>query len=108
MTVDLSEKKEIKSISLGCHQDIRSWIFYPKFVEYWTSSDGINFNYHGKKHSDFPDNIEGSYHIDYTLEIKKTKARYIKIKAKNYGLCPDWHLGAGGKTWVFADEITIK
>ena len=108
VTVDLSEKKEIKSISLGCHQDIRSWIFYPKFVEYWTSSDGVNFNYHGKKHSDFPDNIEGSYHIDYTLEIKKTKARYIKIKAKNYGLCPDWHLGAGGKTWVFVDEITIK
>ena len=35
-------------------------------------------------------------------------AKGIKIKAENYGICPDWHLGAGGKTWIFVDEITIK
>ena len=31
--VDLSEIKKIKSISLGCHQDVRSWIFFPKKVD---------------------------------------------------------------------------
>jgi hypothetical protein len=93
---------------LGCHQDIKSWIFYPKFVEYWTSIDGVNFEYQGKKKASFPDNKEGSFHKDYILSIKNIRARYIKIKAKNYGLCPDWHLGAGGKTWIFVDEIIIN
>ena len=106
--VDLSETKKINSISLGCHQDVRSWIFYPKQVEYWTSNDDINYDYQGKVFPNFSDKIEGSFQKDFTIKLKELKARYIKIKAKNYGVCPEWHLGAGGKTWVFVDEITIK
>ena len=106
--VDLSETKKINSISLGCHQDVRSWIFYPKQVEYWTSNDDINYDYQGKVFANFSDKIEGSFQKDFTIKLKDLKARYIKIKAKNYGVCPEWHLGSGGKTWVFVDEITIK
>ena len=58
--------------------------------------------------ANFSDKIEGSFHKDFTLKVKNLKTRYIKIKAENYGVCPEWHLGAGGKTWVFVDEITIK
>ena len=36
-----------------------------------------------------------------------TEARYVKIQLNNYGKCPDWHLGAGGDTWIFLDEIEI-
>ncbi len=36
------------------------------------------------------------------------QGRFIKIKVKNYGVCPDWHLGNGGDTWLFLDEITIE
>ena len=106
--VDISKVKKINSISLGCHQDVRSWIFYPKQVDYWSSLDGENYTYQGKVLANFPDNIEGSLQKDFKLNIKNLKARYIKIKAENYGICPDWHLGAGGKTWIFVDEITIK
>ena len=108
VVIDLSETKKINSISLGCHQDVRSWIFYPKQVEYWTSNDDINYDYQGKVFANFSDKIEGSFQKDFTLKLKDLKARYIKIKAKNYGFCPEWHLGAGGETWVFVDEITIK
>ena len=45
---------------------------------------------------------------NFKLNVTNLNARYIKIKAENYGVCPDWHLGAGGKTWIFVDEITIK
>ena len=34
--------------------------------------------------------------------------RYIKVEAKNIGICPDWHKGAGEKAWIFVDEITIE
>ena len=70
--------------------------------------DDKNYTYQGKVLAKFPDNIEGSLQKDFKLNIKNLKARYIKIKAENYGVCPDWHLGAGGKTWIFVDEITIK
>ena len=106
--VDISKVKKINSISLGCHQDVRSWIFYPKQVNYWSSIDGKNYTYQGKVLANFPDNIEGSMQKDFELNVTNLNARYIKIKAENYGVCPDWHLGAGGKTWIFVDEITIK
>jgi hypothetical protein len=28
--------------------------------------------------------------------------------AINKAVCPEWHLGAGGKAWIFADEVTVK
>ena len=36
------------------------------------------------------------------------EARYVKVFAKNVGLCPDWHVAAGNKAWLFVDEISIK
>ena len=45
--------------------------------------------------------------IDLLKKINK-KARYIKIIAKNSGNCPDWHKGAGEKSWIFADEIVVE
>ena len=54
------------------------------------------------------DHDEGSFINNYALTLSNTKAKYIKVTAENYGICPDWHLGAGGKTWLFVDELIIK
>ena len=35
------------------------------------------------------------------------EARYVRVVAKNFGVCPDWHLGKGGNAWIFADEIEV-
>ena len=38
---------------------------------------------------------EGTFTKNFTHFINgNIKARFIKIKALNYGLCPSWHLGA--------------
>ena len=42
------------------------------------------------------------------IEFPKTTARYVKIKAQNINVCPEWHKGAGGKAWLFIDEIVIE
>ncbi|MEN8121858.1 MAG: hypothetical protein ABFS35_16025 [Bacteroidota bacterium] len=34
--------------------------------------------------------------------------RYVKVLAKNQNHCPDWHSSAGGKAWLFVDEIVIE
>ena len=55
----------------------------------------------------FPDDKEGTFTNDFTFNKYKINARYVQIKAANYGVCPKWHLGAGGKTWLFVDELLI-
>jgi hypothetical protein len=36
------------------------------------------------------------------------QARYIKIKATNFGKLPEWHQGFGGDAYIFVDEIEVK
>ena len=53
--------------------------------------------------------VNQQFWFDYNFS-KSTKARYIKVMAKNYGDVPKWHVGApfDGKAWIFVDEIQIK
>lgn len=106
--VDLGEIKELKKVGAGFLQDIRSWIWMPKEIEMALSTDGRNFRTVAKFASEVPDDQEGSIVRDYVQELSRQKARYVRLRAQNYGVCPDWHLGAGGKTWIFADEIIIE
>ncbi|MCD6347789.1 MAG: hypothetical protein J7L96_10250, partial [Bacteroidales bacterium] len=57
--------------------------------------------------NDLSDNLKGAFIKEFKLDVWRT-ARYIRIKAKNRGVCPVWHKGAGGKAWLFADELIIE
>jgi hypothetical protein len=107
--VDLGKVKQINNVKISFLRDQRSWIFLPKDLKILTSSDGVNFNkYHNFKFN-LPTNTDDIKikTIDFS---KSTKARYIKVMAKNYGDVPKWHIGApfDGKAWIFVDEIQIK
>jgi len=106
--VDLGQISTINTISIGCLQDIRSWIFYPRNVEFYISNDGEQFELVEKINNTFPDTLDGSFINDYIAQLNDLKARYIQVKAENYGYCPAWHLGAGGKAWLFVDELIIE
>ena len=107
--VDLKNPTKINSISVGALQDIRSWIWFPKEVDFYVSKDGKEFQFVDKKAHVFPDNDERSMtHVFESKLSKSTFGRYVKVVAKNYGKCPNWHLGAGGDTWLFFDEIRIN
>jgi hypothetical protein len=106
-TVDLGTIKPIDYLAIGFLQDIKSWIFYPPQVEFLVSEDGQDFRSIGIINNTFSDEEYGSFHQDFATQVN-VYARYVKVKANNYGVCPDWHLGAGGVTWLFADELIIK
>ena len=88
--------------------NIRSWIFFPTKIEIFTSTDGKIYTLISSITNTFSDNLEGTFTKDFTFNKYPVYASYIKVKAENYGVCPEWHLGAGGKTWLFVDELTIK
>jgi len=106
-TVDLGREKQVKEISMGFLQDIKSWIWYPTEITFEVSNDGENFQILPTIKNDFPDNQYGSFTRDFSVAVNST-IRYIKVTAKNYGECPEWHLGHGGKSWLFADEIVVE
>ena len=58
----------------------------------------------------FPDTILETTVVPLNLEIKAQEARFIKVKAKNYGALPPWHQGFpfGGTAFIFIDEILVN
>jgi hypothetical protein len=106
--VDLGAAQPLKKLSLGCLQNQGSWIFMPVEVSWWLSEDGSNFTSVSTIPNDVDEHHNGAITKEFSASLKGTKGRYVKVIAKNRGVCPSWHLGAGGKAWIFADEISIE
>jgi predicted alpha-1,2-mannosidase len=106
--VDLGEVKKISSISVSFLQNTRSWIFYPSDIDFYLSKDGENFTkvYEVKNKDDKKDSGEGIKDFEKNLNGQST--RYVRVFAKNIGEVPEWHVAAGGKAWIFVDEISVK
>lgn len=108
VVIDLQEPQMIKTISSGYIQDIKSWVFMPKSVKYYTSQDGKSFIFAGQIKHDVPDRQYGCITKEFPAHLKGHKARYVKVVAEYYGIIPDWHLGAGSHAWLFMDEVMIN
>ena len=92
---------------MGTLQDTRSWIVFPKNVQYWVSDDGKNYKLAATVESkvDVKDlNVQTQ---EFTAPLN-ARARYIKVVAKQYGPLPDWHESKGSQSYIFADEITVE
>lgn len=107
--VDLGKISIIQFVNTSFLQDTRSWILFPKKVEYQVSEDGIHY-------TDLGSIENGVAADDYNLQIRtfyntnanKISVRFIKIKATNFGKLPDWHQGKGGDAFIFIDEIEVR
>ena len=121
--VRFNAPKNIEKIGVSCLQDMKSWIFYPAAIEMEISNDGVHFSslktietsQSKRMLASSPQNIP--VFTDYvgptTAEFYHTIANpkpivAIRFKVKNFGKCPDWHLGAGNNTWLFIDEIILE
>jgi predicted alpha-1,2-mannosidase len=107
-TVDLGETKTIGKISVGFLQNQGSWIWLPENVAFYLSNDGKKFKKIGEIVTEDKEKEEGMIIEEYEKSFSPQKTRFVRVLAKNRGVCPDWHLGAGGKSWLFVDEILIE
>ena len=105
--VDMGNVKPIKSVSIGTLQDTKSWIIFPKEVDFFTSDDGKTFTL-------IKTVTTGIDIKDLNIQTQQFKAdlnvnaRYIRIIARQYGALPDWHESKGQPSYIFADEISIE
>lgn len=105
MTVDFKKEKLVQNVGAGFLQDTRSWILLPKKVVFEISMDGINFTTVAEISDTVPDKELNISIRDFSKTIKPVPAKYLRVKAINYGTLPVWHQGAGGEAFIFSDEV---
>jgi hypothetical protein len=107
-TIDLGDPRAVSSIGAGFLQDIESWIFMPRAVEFSVSVDGRRYRAVGAVSNPVPEEKYGAIIEPFCVRFEPVNARFIRVRGINMKMCPAWHKGSRGKAWIFADEITVR
>ncbi len=105
--ITFKKKTKVREIGIGFIQDQGSWIFFPDRVNFYISSDKKEWINIGTAENKFDKKVSPIIH-DFVINPYPKKIKYLKVVAKNSGPCPEWHMGSGGPTWLFADEIWVQ
>jgi len=108
VVIDLQKVKTVRHVSCGLLENQFSWIFLPREVSVALSADGRRFETVWSTTIDAPrpNPIPGVR--DVIAAFGPVAARFVRVVGRNMGTCPSWHPGAGGRTWLFADEIEVR
>lgn len=106
-TIDLENETEIRSLSLGCLQHYKDWIFLPSEVKFEVSQDGVNFKVIDTVKNHTSINESNSTIQDFRVNFDPQVVKYVRATAKN-NICPLGHPGAGKPGWIFVDEFIVR
>jgi hypothetical protein len=106
--IDMKKMQMIKQVKMRCLQDSRAWIVFPSYFTVELSDDGKQFRevFTGKQTEPMNEERVRIQQMQADFEIQT--ARYIRIVAKQFGVMPEWHEGAGGLSHIFTDEIEVE
>jgi len=108
-TVDMGRAEEVRRISLDCLLSQGAWIFYPRWVEFQGSADGrtwVRMERIEVAQEQKEEKESGRFGVD--VPEGTGPLRFLRVRARNLGLLPDWHQAAGEYAWLFADEIVVE
>ncbi len=105
--IDLGSVKNVERISMRFLQDNNAWIFFPVKIDYEVSTDGITYKNVFSGTTGVPPEQTGAVIRSVDQDVRRP-LRFVRIRAKNIGMCPVWHKGSGEKAWLFADEIVVQ
>ena len=108
VTIDLKIPTTISTVTVGFLQDTRAWIVAPKQMVVQVSSDGVSYKMVSDTNNFLPIEDLNPQIKNVAATFAPTKARFVRIKAIQYGKLPAWHESPGGDTHLFVDEIEIK
>jgi hypothetical protein len=108
LTIDLGAQMSISRLSAGFLQNMAAQIFFPDSVEYALSTDDSMWTTLPAGRPAVPPTERGVIVKEMGIEIPSTEARYVRLRAKNLGVCPPWHVAAGREAWIFIDEVIVE
>jgi len=106
--IDLGEIQTISLVRASFLQEVKSWIFLPQEVSLYVSPDNQNWVFLQCLNKRAPENQDDIFTEEFSFQTGQAEARYIRINARSMKKCPSWHIGAGGKSWIFCDEVIIE
>jgi len=105
--IDLGSIQPVRTVFITFLQSTKSWIFFPDSVTFSLSSNGKKFHSINEQLNQDTKNTETNVIKQFSQIFPDTPARYVRVRAKNTGVCPPWHEGKGEPCWLFADEIAV-
>jgi len=108
VVIDLGASKRIGRISARFPQKINAWIFLPAAVEFAVSPDGREFETVAQVANDVSPRLADILIKEFGASFEARRVRFVRVLARSIGPVPDWHFGAGGKGWLFVDEIVVE
>lgn len=108
--IDLGKTTDVSKVIIHVLEQNGSWIYLPSQVKVTFIPD-IDFTENDLKN--FPSTTRTVDPVAdkgaKTISVENVqRCRYIKVKAKNYGIIPAGNAGAGNPAWLFVDEIEVQ
>lgn len=103
--IDLGDAQQISNVTVHALQSGGTYLYPPKSIEVFGSSDGKTFEPLG---SATPVADNSGPKVVTRVEFKPATARYIRLLLLNLPVVPEGKRGAGEKTWMFLDEIQVN
>ncbi|MBT1695255.1 family 20 glycosylhydrolase [Fulvivirgaceae bacterium PWU4] len=98
VTIDLGEPVNVKGIRASFMHNPDALAFVPAILSYMVSADGKNYTTVETKILKTQPSEKGSQ--AFPVSVDEKQVRYIRVSAQP-------QVNAGGKTWMYADEIVI-
>ena len=107
--VDFNESKTVKKVKMDFLANNSALIMDPVKVEYSFSTDGKNYTPISGVKKLPSEHIYGVFLFTFeSPQLLNKKFRYLKVKATNMKVMPDWHPKKGETAWLFVDEIVVE
>ena len=106
--VDLGEPVEVEAVACRFLQSTAAWIWLPRVMEVNLSDDGRSFRPFATAGHRVEARASGARVEELTAAAPADRARFVRVRARSLGTCPQWHPGAGSPAWLFADEIRVN
>ncbi|GAB4427013.1 MAG: hypothetical protein OHK0039_45160 [Bacteroidia bacterium] len=107
-TLDLGSPQPITRVRMDMLNHQQVWIFLPTLLRFEVSTDGASFEEVASFETPVSPDDPGPRLHPFSFEFPAVVARYVRVYAQNIGTCPAWHAGAGGRAWLFADELIVS
>lgn len=107
VTLDLSEEKQVHTITVDFLEDQKHWIFLPQSVHIQGSTDGMTYRELAKK-------IQFLTEEEYTTGTHKARFsvkenfRFLKVSAVAIPSLPSWKTGKNKKPLMGVSEIGVE
>jgi len=103
-TIDLGKNTSINELKFRFFKGEGQWIYLPKSLE-------IEFSSNGEKADTtlVINDIKSDTKVaEVIVNAGVNETRFIKFRARNYGIIPEGAQGSGHPAWLFIDEITVR